>query len=93
MTKIIVALDSITFNQAMETGILSTLSKAREKGMIWGIKVNDMLYTGDVTKILSSLKDEFKLGIMVDVKLHDIPSTMENSIGKLVAAGSNISPV
>ena len=54
MTKIIVALDGITFNQAMETGILSALSKAREKGMIWGIKVNDMLYTGDVTKIISS---------------------------------------
>ncbi len=90
MTKIIVALDGVTFNQAMETGILSALSKAREKGMIWGIKVNDMLYTGDATKIISSLKDDFKLGIMVDVKLHDIPSTMENSIGKLVAAGANI---
>ena len=90
MTKIIVALDGITFNQALETGILSSLSKAREKGMIWGIKVNDMLYTGDATKILSSLKDDFKLGIMADVKLHDIPSTMENSIGKLVGAGANI---
>ncbi|MBA4424087.1 MAG: hypothetical protein C0390_13485, partial [Syntrophus sp. (in: bacteria)] len=69
MTKLIVALDGIAFNQAMETGILSALSKAREKGMIWGIKLSDMLYTGDVTKIISSLKDEFKLGIMVDVKL------------------------
>lgn len=90
MTRMIVALDGITFNQAMETGILSALSKAREKGMIWGIKVSDMLYSGDVTKIISSLKDDFKLGVMVDVKLHDIPSTMENSIGKLVAAGANI---
>jgi orotidine-5'-phosphate decarboxylase len=27
---------------------------------------------------------------MADVKLHDIPSTMENSIGKLVGAGANI---
>lgn len=34
--------------------------------MIWGIKVSDMLYTGDVTKMISSLKDDFKLGIMVD---------------------------
>ena len=90
MTKIIVALDGVTFNQAMVSGILSALSKTREKGMIWGIKISDMLYTGDVTKILSSLKDDFKLGIMVDVKLHDIPSTMENSIGKLVGAGANI---
>lgn len=90
MTSIIVALDGVTFNQAMEAGILSALSKAREKGMIWGIKISDMLYCGDVTKIISSLKDEFKLGIMVDVKLHDIPSTMENSISKLVRAGANI---
>jgi orotidine-5'-phosphate decarboxylase len=86
----IVALDGITFNQAVETGMLPTLSKAREKGMIWGVKVSDMLYCGDVAKILSSLKDDYKLGIMVDVKLHDIPSSMENSIGKLVGGGANI---
>ncbi len=90
MTRMIVALDGITFNQAVETGMLPTLSKAREKGMIWGVKVSDMLYGGDVAKILSSLKDDYKLGIMVDVKLHDIPSTMENGIGKLVGAGANI---
>ena len=90
MTKMIVALDGITFKQAVETGILSALSKTREKGMIWGIKINDMLYSGDAVKIISSLKDEYKLGVMVDVKLHDIPSTMENSIGKLVGAGANI---
>jgi len=90
MTGIIVALDGVNFNTAREEGTLSVLSKAREKGMIWGIKISDMLYSGDVTKILSSLKDEFKLGVMVDVKLHDIPSTMENSITKLVNAGANI---
>jgi orotidine-5'-phosphate decarboxylase len=90
MTKMIIGLDGVTFNQAVETGILSTLSKACEKGMIWGVKVNDMLYSGDATKIISSLKDEFKLGVMIDVKLHDIPSTMENSIDKLVGAGANI---
>lgn len=90
MTRIIVALDGVTFGYAMEKGMLATLSKACEKGMIWGIKISDMLYSGDATKIISSLKDDFKLGIMVDVKLHDIPSTMENSIGKLVGAGTNI---
>jgi orotidine-5'-phosphate decarboxylase len=90
MTRMIIALDGVTFNQAVESGILSTLSKACEKGMIWGIKINDMLYSGDSTKIISSLKDEYKLGVMIDVKLHDIPSTMENSIGKLVGAGANI---
>src|SRR3989339_1378194 len=90
MTRLIVALDGVTFNQARESGALSALAKACEKGMIWGVKVSDMLYSGDVTKIISSLKDDFKLGVMVDVKLHDIPSTMENSIGRLVGAGANI---
>ncbi len=90
MTKMIVALDGVTFGYATEKGVFATLSKACEKGMIWGVKINDMLYSGDAAKIISSLKDDFKLGVMVDVKLHDIPSTMENSIGRLVAAGANI---
>ena len=90
MTRLIVALDGVTFNQARESGALSALAKACEKSMIWGIKISDMLYSGDVIKIISALKEEFKLGIMADVKLHDIPSTMENSISKLVGAGANI---
>lgn len=90
MTGIIVALDDVTFNTVREDGTLSHLSKAREKGMIWGVKISDMLYSGDASKIITALKDEFKLGVMVDVKLHDIPSTMENSITKLVGAGANI---
>jgi len=90
MTRIIVALDGVTFGYAVQKGILATFSKACEKSMIWGIKVSDMLYSGDAAKIISSLKDDFKLGVMVDVKLHDIPSTMENSIGRLVGAGGNI---
>jgi orotidine-5'-phosphate decarboxylase len=90
MTRMIVALDGVTFNQAREAGTFSTLAKACEKNMIWGVKVSDMLYSGNATQIISTLKDEFKLGIMADVKLHDIPSTMENSIGKLVGAGANI---
>lgn len=88
--QIIVAVDGIAYHSAREMGILASLSKAREKGMIWGIKINDMLYSGDVIKIISSLREEYKLGVMVDAKLHDIPSTMENSINKLISAGSNI---
>jgi orotidine-5'-phosphate decarboxylase len=90
MTRLIVALDGVSFHQAREAGTLSTLSTACAKNMIWGVKISDMIYSGDATKMISSLKDEFKMGIMADVKLHDIPSTMENSIGKLVAAGANI---
>lgn len=90
ISQIIVAVDGMTYNSAREMGMLTSLAKAREKGMIWGIKINDMLYSGDVIKIIASLKDEYKLGVMVDTKLHDIPSTMENCISKLVGAGSNI---
>jgi orotidine-5'-phosphate decarboxylase len=90
MTRLIVALDNISFVQAKEKGILSVLAEAREAGMIWGIKVNDMLYSGDVAKTITSLRDEFKLGVMADVKLHDIPSTTENSVNKLVGAGADI---
>lgn len=90
MTRIIVAVDGITFNQARESGMLSTLSKACERSLIWGVKISDMLYSGDATKIISTLKDEFHLGIMADVKLNDIPSTTENSLNKLVGAGANI---
>lgn len=90
MTRMIVALDGVTFSQARESGTLATLAKACERNMIWGIKISDMIYSGDVTNIISTLKEEFKLGIMADVKLHDIPSTMENSVDKLVRAGANI---
>jgi orotidine-5'-phosphate decarboxylase len=90
MTRLIIALDNISFAEARERGILALASQAREAGMIWGVKISDMLYSGDVSKIITSLRDEFKLGVMADVKLHDIPSTMENSINKLVGAGANI---
>jgi len=90
MSQIIVAVDGMTYHSARETGVFTALAKAREKGLIWGIKINDMLYSGDVIRIISSLREDYKLGVMVDTKLHDIPSTMENSINKLVGAGSNI---
>jgi orotidine-5'-phosphate decarboxylase len=90
MTEIIVAVEGISHQQAKEKGILSLLSRAKEQKLIWGVKVNDMLYSGDVSQILSSLHNDYGLGIMADVKLHDIPSTMENSIATLVGAGADI---
>ena len=58
MTQIIVALDNLTFSEANENGTLADLSQACEKNMIWGVKVNDMLYSGDATKIIASLKND-----------------------------------
>jgi len=89
-TKIIVAVDGFTFEYAREQGILTGLCKARDKGMVWGIKINDMLFSGDPAKTITSLREDYKLGVMADVKLHDIPSTMENGINNLVNAGANI---
>ena len=88
--KIIVAVDGLSFQDAEEKEVFNSLSNAIEKGMIWGVKVSDMLYSGDVTKIISRLKNDYKLNVMADVKLHDIPSTMENCISKLIDAGADI---
>jgi orotidine-5'-phosphate decarboxylase len=90
MTQVIVAVDGYSFEEAEEKGILEKLSQVHEKGMIWGVKISDMLYSGDVGRIMSGLKEKYGLSVMADVKLHDIPSTMENSLVRLVDAGADI---
>lgn len=90
MTRLIVAVDGISYSAAREKGILGELAKAKQKDMIWGIKISDMLYSGNVLDIIGSLRDEFGLPVMADVKLHDIPSTMGNTISRLISAGANI---
>lgn len=90
MTEIIVAVDGYSYKEAVDKNILSQLGHARAKDMIWGIKICDMLYSGDAPKIIAGLKDEYKLNVLVDVKLHDIPSTMENSLRRLIDAGADI---
>jgi orotidine-5'-phosphate decarboxylase len=90
MVELIVAVDGISYQQAKEKGILVLLAKARERKLIWGVKINDMLYSGHASQILSSLHTDFGLGVMADVKLHDIPTTMENSIANLVETGADI---
>jgi orotidine-5'-phosphate decarboxylase len=90
MTKIIVAVDGLSYQQAKDMQIFAVLSQACAQSLIWGIKIHDMLYSGDVQKIIGDLKNEYKLNVLVDVKLHDIPSTMENSIRSLVNAGADI---
>lgn len=90
MTEIIVAVDGYSYKEAEDKHILSQLAQARSKEMIWGIKVCDMLYSGDVPKIIGNLKDTYKLNVLADVKLHDIPSTTENSLRRLVDAGADV---
>jgi orotidine-5'-phosphate decarboxylase len=49
-----------------------------------------MLYGGDVPKIILGLKTKYGLNVMADMKLHDIPSSIENSLKRLVNAGADI---
>lgn len=90
MTRLIVAVDGMSFQEAGDKGVFAALADAQRQGMIWGIKISDMLYGGDPIRIIASLKNDFNLGVMVDVKLHDNPAHMENSIQRLVAAGADI---
>jgi len=90
MTEVIVAVDGYAFEEAEKQEILSKLSQVRARGMIWGVKISDMLYSGDVPKIVSLLKGTYGLSVMADVKLHDIPSSMENALRRLVDAGADI---
>ena len=74
--KIIVALDGITTEKLLE--IANSL-----KEYVWGFKVNDILYEN--LSIIDQLK---KLGrVFVDVKLHDIPNTVSNTVRRLSLKG------
>ena len=90
MTRVIVAVDGYSFEEAEKQQILSKLAQVHQREMIWGVKISDMLYSGDVPGIISGLKKTYGLGVMADVKLHDIPSTTENSLSRLVDAGADI---
>lgn len=78
--RVIVALDGINRAQALElAGALG-----RE---VWGFKVNDLLIEHGVS-IISELR---KFGpVFADAKVHDIPNTVANSVGRLAAAGADL---
>lgn len=90
MTKLIVAVDGYSFEDAKEKGILEKLKTAKERDMIWGIKINDMLFSGSCPEIIRTLKEAYGLFVFADAKLHDIPNTMENCLNRLVGAGADI---
>ncbi|MFO7569258.1 MAG: orotidine 5'-phosphate decarboxylase / HUMPS family protein [Smithellaceae bacterium] len=90
MIRLIVAVDGMTFQEAKDKGVWAALSDAQKKDLIWGVKINDMLFGGDPMQMIASLKNDFNLGVMADVKLHDIPVHMESSMSRLVDAGADI---
>lgn len=77
--NIIVSLDGMSERKA--------LSMAQElHSDVWGFKVNDLLY--EYSGIIEQLKE---LGcVFADVKLHDIPNTVGNSVQRLVDRGVDI---
>ena len=82
MTKpaIIVALDGMEVNEALYTASIL-------KNKVWGFKINDLLLEAG-TSIISKLRQHGY--VFCDVKLHDIPKTVENSVKKLARAGANV---
>lgn len=75
----IIALDGVTVKKAL------TIARALS-GKVWGFKVGDLLY--DDSSIIQKLK---KFGyVFADVKLHDIPNTVANSVKKLSRAGADM---
>lgn len=80
INPIVIPLDGMTRGIA-----LGLAAKLVDK--VWGFKVNDLLIECGVG-IIAELK-QFG-NVFADPKLHDIPSTVANSMAKLAAAGANL---
>lgn len=77
--KIIVSLDGIEILRAIS--IAEMLS-----GKVWGYKINDLLYADE--GVVEQLRAHGN--VFVDVKLHDIPSTVANTVRRLIEKGADI---
>lgn len=77
--RVVVALDGMDPKPA--------LNIARVLGpYVWGFKVNDLVYSD--LNIIKKLKRYGK--VFVDVKLHDIPNTVKNSVERISKLGADI---
>lgn len=80
MSKIIVALDGMSADTALEFAHLLS-------GEVWGFKVNDLLVEHGV-EIIKKLKPYGK--VFADPKVHDIPKTIANSVKRFAEAGADL---
>ena len=80
MSKIIVALDRMAADRALELA-------AELSSLVWGFKVNDLLVEKG-TGIVSDLKNYGK--VFADPKLYDIPNTVANGVSRLADAGADL---
>lgn len=81
--KLIVALDNMSKERALEL----TRKLAHLRGL-WGVKVNDLLREHGYSLIAEL--GELGVRVMADLKLHDIPNTVENDCKKLRAYSPDI---
>jgi len=80
MSKIIVALDGMTWSKSLHMAM-------QLKECVWGFKLNDLLLEYGV----SAVREFKKVGpVMADPKLHDIPNTVGNGVRRLHAAGADL---
>lgn len=79
--KIILPLDSMDLTEAMKL-----VNKVKD--LVWGFKVNDLLVQEGI-EIIKKIKS-VGANVMADLKLFDIPNTMNNSIKLLRSAGADI---
>lgn len=77
---VIVALDGLTLKESLRI--------AKELGpYVWGFKVHDLLIREGFA-VIPKIK---KFGnIFVDLKLHDIPTTVQNEVTALIAHGADL---
>ena len=76
-SKVIVALDGMPVQRAL------TLAR-HLRGLVWGFKVNDLLFTDIMPKLKRSGR------VFADAKLHDIPNSVANSVRRLSSLGVNM---
>lgn len=80
--KIIVALDNLSLKESLSVAESLT-------GKVWGYKVGDLIYED-----LGVVDELHKYGnVFVDLKLHDIPKTVSNTIKRLEKLGADITTV
>jgi orotidine-5'-phosphate decarboxylase len=78
--RIILPLDGIPQGEAL--ALAKMLS-----GRVWGFKVNDLLIECGVS-IIRELKAYGR--VFADAKIHDIPNTVANSVGRLAESGADL---
>lgn len=78
--KLIVALDGMTFDSAIDLAHLL-------RDHVWGFKVNDLLIEYGV-QLIRRLREYGH--VFADPKLYDIPNTVTNQVTKLVQAGADL---